>query len=424
MPIAARKIVLKDSSLKALKPAPVGKRTKVWDALMPNLAVRVTDKGRRSFYTVARRAGDSSPTWHLLGIYPVMTLAEARTAAREALNALLEGKHPKRLAEEKRKAADAAARDAVANTFGAVAEDFIRYYLPTIKSARVYEARVRRELIPALGTRPIAEIRRREIIALLKGIAERSGAEAARGTLVVLSRLLNWAVAQDLPGFEANPTASIKAGDTLGKAKARNRLLKDDELAAIWRATDSLSPPFAGVYRLLLLTGARREEIAAARWEDLDAATLTIPAERAKNGEAMLIPLPAAAVALLATIPRFTGPFIFSTTAGQRPLGAFSQAKARLDAAIAAQGTAIPPFVVHDFRRAVRSGLGRLGVPAVVAELCLGHRQRGIARVYDRHDYFAEKRDALARWERHLLGVVAPPAEGDNVVALPARATA
>jgi integrase len=424
MPIAARKIVLKDSSLKALKPAPAGKRATVWDALMPNLAVRVTDKGRRSFYTVARRAGDSSPTWHLLGVYPAMTLAEARTAAREALNALLEGKHPKRLAEEKRKAADAAARDAVANTFGSVAEDFIRYYLPTIKSARVYEARVRRELIPALGTRPIAEIRRREIIALLKGIAERSGAEAARGTLVVLSRLLNWAVAQDLPGFEANPTASIKAGDTLGKAKARNRLLSDVELAAIWRATDSLSQPFAGVYRLLLLTGARREEIAAARWEDLDldAATLTIPAERAKNGEAMLIPLPPAAVALLATIRRFAGPFIFSTTAGRRPLGAFSQAKGRLDAAIAAQGATVTPFVVHDFRRAVRSGLGRLGVPAVVAELCLGHRQRGIAGVYDRHSYLDEKRDALRKWEAHLLGVVAPPAEGGNIVALPARA--
>jgi integrase len=374
MPVAARKVALKDSSLKALKPAPAGKRTTVWDALMPNLAVRVTDKGKRSFYVVKRRAGDSSPTWNLLGAYPVMTLAEARTAAREALNALIEGKHPKRLAEEKRKAAEATAREAAANTFGAVAEDFIHEYLPQIRSARVYEARVRREFIPALGARPIAEIRRREIIALLKGIAERSGPEAARGALAVLSRLLNWAIAHDLPGLEANPTASIKVGEILGKAKARKRLLTDAELGVIWRALGTVGEPFSTIYKLLLLTGARRDEIAGARWEDLDLGaaipTLTIPPERSKTGEAMLIPLSSAAVALLGEMPRFSGPYIFGlATAGRRPPGAFSQAKERLDAAIVAQGATIPSFTIHDFRRAVRSGLGRLGVLAGTGEL-------------------------------------------------------
>jgi integrase len=115
---------------------------------------------------------------------------------------------------------------------------------------------------------------------------------------------------------------------------------------------------------------------------------------------------------------------VFSTTAGRRPIQAFSHAKDRLDRAIAAAGATIPEFVVHDFRRCVRSGLGRLGVPAVVAELCLGHKQKGILDVYDRYSYLDEKRDALRQWEAHLLAVVAPPPAEGNVVAMPARARA
>jgi integrase len=128
------------------------------------------------------------------------------------------------------------------------------------------------------------------------------------------------------------------------------------------------------------------------------------------------------AVELFAATPRFSGPYIFgSATAGQRPPQAFSAAKRRLDAALA--GAKIPPFVVHDFRRAVRSGLGRLKVPAVVAELCLGHKQPGIAGVYDRYDYFTEKRVALQKWERHLIGVVSGEPD-NNVVTMPARGRA
>jgi integrase len=89
----------------------------------------------------------------------------------------------------------------------------------------------------------------------------------------------------------------------------------------------------------------------------------------------------------------------------------------------AAQGATIPKFTIHDFRRCLRSGLGRLGVPTHVAELCLGHKQRGIVATYDQYDYLAEKTDALERWEKHLLGVVAPP-DPEKVVALPVQVLA
>jgi integrase len=423
MPAAARKIILKDSSIKALKPAPSGRRDTVWDALMPNLAVRITDKGKRSFYVVKRRAGDVSPTWHLLGAYPVMGLGQAREAAREVLTALMAGQHPKRLAEEKRQAIEAKAREAAENSFAAVAEAFARQYLPRIRSAKTYEAYLRREFIPVLGTQPIAEIRRRDVVSLLEGIAARSGAPAARVALAVLRKCMNWALSRDLPGYEANPASALNAGDILGSAKARDRLLSDAEIALIWPAIEAVSEPFRTVYKLLALTGARYREIADAQWDDLDldAATLTVRSDRSKTGAAMLIPLPPSAVALFAETPRFSGPYIFTTTAGSRPAGGLSRAKKQLDAAL---GTTVAPFVIHDLRRAVRSGLGRLGVPTVVAELVLGHKQPGIAGVYDRHSYLDEKRDALLRWERHLMTIIEPPDPEKIVTLSAARARA
>jgi integrase len=429
MPAAVRKIALTDRSMKALRADPGGKRLVVWDALMPGMAVRVSALGKRSFYVVKRRMGDAQPTWHLLGAYPVMSLSKARAAAREALGALIAGEHPKRLAEEKRRAAEVSAREKVVNTFASVAEAFIRHYLRRLKprTARIYEAYIRREMIPILGARPVVEIRRRDIIALVEGVAERSGKGSALNMLTVLRKLLGWALGRDLPGFEANPAASVRVADLLGASKARDRLLTDAEIAMIWRACPAAGASFATIYRLLLLLGLRLNEIAHARWEDLDldAATLTVPPEHSKNGEAMLVPLPPLAVELFATVPRFSGPYIFTTTAGARPVQHPSTAKARLDAALRAHGAGIAPFVVHDFRRCVRSGLGRLGVPAVVAEMCLGHRQPGIVGVYDRHSYFNEKRSALMRWQAHLLGIIDPLAgDGEKVVALPVRVPA
>jgi len=425
MPPPTRKVALTDAKLKGLKPAPAGGRNTIWDSLMPNLAVRVTDRGRRSFYAVKRRAGDAQPTWHQLGVYPVMSLAEARASAREALAALAAGQHPRGLLEEKRRAREAAEREAAEHTFAAIADSFARSQLPDMRPAsrRLYDAYIRRELIPALGARPITEIRRRDVIALVEAIKERSGKAAATGALSVLRRCLNWALGRDIEGFDSNPAGNVSTKDVIGESKARSRSLTDAELRAVWTATAAVGEPFSTVYKLLLLTGLRLNEVAGARWDelDLDVGVLTIPEERAKNGQTQLVPLPPLAVKLLAAVPRFSGPFIFTTTAGRRPVSAFSHAKARMDEAIAASGDAVADFVVHDFRRVVRSGLSRLHVNTTVSELCLGHTRKGIEGVYDRHSYFDEKRKALRKWQDHLLTIVEPPPSEATVVPLRAR---
>ena len=158
--------------------------------------------------------------------------------------------------------------------------------------------------MPVLGATQTAGIRRRDIIRLIDGIAERSGKSAAIGTLSVLRKCLNWALARDL--IESNPASGVKVDDVIGTPKSRDRLLTDAELGAIWNAIPAVGAPWSTIHKLLLLTGLRLNEIAAARWEhlDLNATTLTIPTENAKTGEAMLVPLPPLAIELFTAMPR------------------------------------------------------------------------------------------------------------------------
>jgi integrase len=428
MPAPARKVSLTDRSLKALrKPDPDGKRVIVWDAIMPSFAVRVSAKGKVGYYAVRRPKGSTTLAWILLGHYPAMGLGDARKAVAATLAVLESGQHPKKLEQERRRSEEKAKREAEGNSFEAIADKFTRQYLPRMRpnSRRLYELYLRRELIPQLGHKPVAEIRRRDVIGLVEKIETNSGKASALGALSCLRKVLNWALQRDIPGFEANPAAAIRTLDLLGPSKSRDRLLSDAELAAIWRAFPQVGEPFASIYKLLTLTGARLREIAAAKWPEvnLDAATLTVEAERTKNGDTLIIPLPPLAVELLRSVPRLSGPYVFGfATAGQRPPGALSAAKARLDAAITAAQVAMPAFVIHDLRRTVRSNLGRLGIPANIAELTIGHKQGNtLIQTYDRWAYLDERRQALQRWERFLLSIVEPTPEGGNVLMMPAR---
>jgi integrase len=139
-----------------------------------------------------------------------------------------------------------------------------------------------------------------------------------------------------------------------------------------------------------------------------------------KGKVAHTVPLTPAAAEILEGLPRFlAGPYVFTTTGGARPISGFSKMKARLDGLVGE----IKPWTLHDIRRSVRTGLSSLGVLPVIAELTIGHKQQGIAAVYDRHRYDEEKRDALMRWEAKLRAITAPEPEPDeNVVKLRAGA--
>jgi integrase len=419
MPRQAGKVALTDRRLRAVKPAPIGKRVPIWDAVQPHFCARVSGTGQISFFLVRRREGERNATWFALGRYPVTSLAQAREKAREVLGLLLEGKDPLAVKAERKRAEQAQVQAAQEGTFRAVAERYINQHLGHLRSARSTERIVRDKLIAALGDRPIAEIRRRDVIALVEAIAAHHGTEAARRAQRTLSSIFSWAVSRDIAGLEANPAARCKV---LPPTKARDRVLRDSELRAIWRAVDQLDRPWRDFYRVLMLTGQRLREIAEARWSeiDLDVAILTIPAERMKGGVRHVVPLAPSVAEILRGLPRFDGgDFVFSTTGGRKPITDIAHIKARLDAILR---DSVQPWWNHDLRRTMRTALSAAGVPVFVAELVIGHAQSGVHAVYDLHRYDSEKRDALMRWEARFLSIVGEVPPAGDVVPMPARA--
>src|SRR5664279_1990894 len=239
------KTLVTDRLLKSLKPAPAGTRTVIWDSAIPGFCIRVTDKGAASF-SIMRRCKRKlirrtiGVAWHVP--FPASqplpySLADARNDAREMLHDISKGIDPK----AKREAAAAAEAAASADTFAAVAEVFIAKHVSKLRSGKHAESAIRRELIPAFGRKPIAGIKRRDIVHLLETIVESGRHQSARHALAHLSKMFAWVISRELYGLEASPCASIRAADIIGKLKPRQRVLLDNELLALWQATAGLS---------------------------------------------------------------------------------------------------------------------------------------------------------------------------------------
>src|ERR1044071_6495771 len=163
------KIILTDRKLRALKPAPPGQRVIHWDAACPNFGVRVTDTGHRTFIVMRRLRGEAHPVRQVVGTYPAMSLADARRAVPAILAMIERGEHPREMAEARRQEEGRRRAD----TFGAVAEDFIERHVAQLRSARPMEAVIRRELMATWSDRPIREIKRRDVIHKMESIVDR-----------------------------------------------------------------------------------------------------------------------------------------------------------------------------------------------------------------------------------------------------------
>jgi integrase len=418
---------LTDLKVKALKPAPAGKRYDLMDAIVPGLGVRVTDKGQRTFVLVTRYPGSFSPTRRALGEYGKIGLEEARQKARHWHELISKGVDPAKEADRQRQA-EAVKRE---NTFEAVAEEFLKRHVKGQRRGADVERDMRRELFPVWGTKPVTEISRRDVVQLVESIADRGATYQAHNVLGHVRTFFNWAINRGIYGLETSPCDRLKPATLIGEREPRQRVLSDAEIAALWRVAGGLAPdnqmlefyPFGPLYRLLLLTGQRKSEVAGARWReiDLEKRLWTVPAERFKSNASHLVPLSDSAMDLLRALPRFSaGDYLFSSSRGMKPVAGFAGAKERLDAKMAeALGAAPDPFVVHDLRRTVRTHLSALRVAEPVAELVIGHARKGLARVYDQHRYLDEMREALDAWASRLRSIVDPPAA--NVVALTAR---
>jgi integrase len=420
------KVVLTDSRLKAIGPAAKGKRNRLWDAQMPGLAASITDTGRISFVVIARRKGAKKLTFTTLGAYPTVTLREARDRTPEVLRHLARGESPAEVQKEKLRAEERKKAD----TFESVAEEFFTRHLPTRRQRKNMESLIRRRL---LGQRredrnwvddqpagdcwrdtPITEITRRDVIKVIERFIDEGHRTQAKHLLNMTRLVFNWAIERDCYGIEVNPAAAVKSAKIIGKMPSRDRVLADDELRYVWKAAEKLEFPFGALTRMLMLTGQRLRDISDARWPEINAdkTLLTIPAERYKIGRTHAVPLSSTASSLLEAAPRFKGEFIFTTTAGRRPVSGFAGAKRQLNREVARlraeDGISedMPPWVFHDLRRTMRTRLSGLKIADVVCELVIGHSQPGMRATYDLHRYDAEKRQALECWANSLAAIV------------------
>ena len=180
-------------------------------------------------------------------------------------------------------------------------------------------------------------------------------------------------------------------------------MLDDDELARIIAAARQIEGPYGAIVEFLALTGQRREEVAQLTWEELDLTnqTWTLPGFRTKNGKPHFVHLSKEALAVLMRMPRL-GQFVFSVS-GEKPFQSFSAAKRELD-----KVSGVSDWRLHDLRRTCVSGMARLGIAPHVADKVLNHQTgtiSGVAAVYQRHEFLAERKDALDRWGAHIAGL-------------------
>ena len=296
------------------------------DTEVRSFALRVTDRGERSFILDLRWPGSRTPAKRTIGDAGVMTLADARTIARGWLELVEKGDRPRR-GEAAAEAEEARER---AITFASVAEAYIAEYLSSKRRGAKDAQEIRRELISRWGRRPVTSITRDDVLELIEAIKARGKLAMAHLILSHAKRLWRWAIHQPSKryGIVTNPTREISPQIAIGKKRQRDRVLSDVELAAAWHALAGMDDPAARCLQLIMLTGMRREEAAqlSRKEVDLEGRLITLPAARFKSGVKFAIPLSDDAVTLLRGVEHGDrGDFVFSNWGGAIAVNGWSE---------------------------------------------------------------------------------------------------
>jgi integrase len=360
-----------------------------WDVASPGFGVKVTPTGRKVFIVLYRTGGAGSKLRkYTIGPYGRVTLHQARVAAQKVFSAKHEGRDP---AAEKRQSKCRA----VADRIGDLLASFVTQRLAQNRSAAETSRLLRREVgIPWAG-RSVHSVSKRDVVDLISAIVQRGAPGSANKTLKSVKTFFGWCVGQAI--LDRSPAEGVPLPT---REVARDRVLDDAELAQVLIAARTMGGPYGGIVEFLALTAQRREEVAGLRWDELDLVqrVWTIPKARTKNAKAHMVHLSKQALAVLKRADR-KGPVVF-TLLGTKSFQDFSHAKRRLD-----QLSCVSEWRLHDLRRTCVSGMARLGVAPHIADKILNHQAgtiSGVAAVYQRHDFLAERRAALDEWGAHL----------------------
>ena len=382
-----------DIAVKHLKPG--DKRRELPDPGARGLYVIVEPSGFKSFAVRFRFDGKTKKL--SLGN---ISLSAARKAAAHALHEVQEGRDP----TATKKQANAERKIIEANTFAAIAEKYFSIecglrrdgenltFNGKLRSADRRFADVQRLVLPVLGNRPVSQIKRSEVVALLDKIEIEHGPTMADLILAFVRRIFSWHAARD-DDFRSPIVRGMARSKP--KERERRRILTDEEIRKVWNP--EVKGPFAALVRFLLLSGARRNEALGLTWNEIKDGVWELPAARNKTKLPLNRPLSAAALAVIESQRRDGGAFVFATNDG-------GKTKKRFDAATGTSG-----WTLHDLRRTARSLMSRAGVGSDHAERCLGHVIAGVAGVYDRHHYQPEMKRAYYALVALIERIANPP---------------
>ena len=386
------KASLTDLLVKAL-PSPAAGQTEVWDVKMPGFGIRISPSGTKAFVLVYRFQGRSRRL--TLGRYPSMSLAEARAQAHQALVDLAGGNDPIAVKQA----------PAASGTIPAAIDMFIAMHCEQNNKASTTKETtriLRANFSSTWRARNLADISKRDVVAVLDTIVQRGSLGSANHALSAIRKFFNWCVERGM--LEVSPCFGVKNPAKNGK---RDRLLSDAELLAVWRAAAVDGFPLAPIVQLLILTGQRRGEVTGLRWVDLDldADLWSLPAEFTKAGRAHAVPISPLAKRIVLAMPRVHDTLLFPARGvSEKSYDGFNKAKSRLDLACG-----FSDWTLHDLRRTAATGMARLGIAPHVIERVLNHASgsfAGVAGIYNRFGYLAEMRQALLLWDQHVAALI------------------
>ena len=404
-------------------------RQEMPDGALPGFYLIVQPSGAKSWALRYRYAGKTKKL--TIGTYPKLQLGEAREIARESFLLIEKGKDPAALRKGSEAPADKSIED--------IARRFVQQYVmhvnrpkTQIERARILGLKIERDstltlrnnansVIGRWGKRSVSSISGRDVVDLIDGIFEQRKPIMANRTLALIKRLFSWAVGKKY--LSSSPCEGVEAP---GKENKRRRVLKPDELRAVWKAAERLGWPAGAAYRLLILSGQRKSQVSLARLEDFDLKEKlwTIPPERegTKGEDAHVLPITAEIEGIVRACPHSHG-YLFSTTGGEKPLTIGDKLKRQIDKLALEElrreaaergddpsGVALEDWTNHDLRRTMRTGLSSLAIPEgdLVRELVIGHKQKGVHAIYDVHQYLDEKRIALELWAAKVRSISDP----------------
>lgn len=366
----------------------------------------------------------SSPFWRfrykfagkaramVIGSYADITLSKAREAAKElsarvTLGYDVAGEKQERKAEAVAKIE--AGKNAV-NVSQLAAEYYTRQIETTYKHPELFRSSLQKNIVALIGSMKIEDVRPRHVDNVLQDVLERGSPTVANDVLRMLKRLFDYAVVRGM--IDVNPAISFGSKDAGGKEEGRKRALTRDELIKFFKALRrgrGISRENELTFKIILALGVRKMELCAAEWSefDLDNAVWHLPGVRAKNGDDIDIPLAQPVIEWIQEIRLFAADSRWLIPA-RRARTTAHVSRATLNMVMPSVLKEMPdvePFSIHDLRRTMRTQMAAIGIDPVIAERCLNHRIPGVEGIYNRHQYFEERKAALGQWADLLVAL-------------------